>query len=249
MSMQKTLGWVAALLAATGGGCLKVKHSIENATLEMPEVRFQVIEGYVGPMKHPSEIQIDVYGAGLGAEVRLVGPDERSHSLQCVVSDMGHQEKRHQLWTCIPRTNLEGTYRLEVEARGKHGSTVKHFVWSYEKMLLLVQMHLQEEYPCWQDDTLYVQLEGSEDVDWAHSKLSVGKDKQHRATRTTCPERLPVKAHSQCFKVLLSELPNLQAGFYVLHLTAELSNGSYTKSHTRSSEVRIGPKCVEVTSN
>ncbi|MCL2011783.1 MAG: hypothetical protein FWG75_03200 [Cystobacterineae bacterium] len=227
----------------------KAKPGIENSAA--PEVHFRVSEGelneYAQTTRARLKIQVDVYGAEHGAAFRVVEPDAYTHSLQCTALDMEPPKTLHQRWECMPATSgecgslrplLEGSYRLEVEARGKHGSTVKHFAWSYEKKLL--QMHLEDKEEWGRDDALYVQLEGREETVWNRIELFADEGGFHRLVRTACPRSLPAKPSSQCFKVPLSALPGLPHGPYKLNLTVKfVDKAGHRRSHTRSFNIRI----------
>ena len=107
------------------------------------------------------------------------------------------------------------------------------------------------------DDALYVQInkveksseeeeeegEEAEEIDWEQSEVFAGEGRQHRARRAACPEGLPARPGSECFRIELSELPDLPHGEYELELTTALVNKAGKKRSGRgSSPVGISRK-------
>ena len=118
-------------------------------------------------------------------------------------------------------------------SRGKEASSS-----SLAAMPLEVGMVLEEKEAWGRDEALHVQLEGNPRIDWSKTELWAGEGRQHRATRTDCPQSLPAKPHAECFGIQLSALPDLPHGKHVLHLEAVLQDKAQNQA-TQSRDMDI----------
>jgi len=145
-------------------------------------------------------------------------------------------------WGCTDsKLGSEGVEGREaVEEAGKDGDKISEIQHVEDRRVGLQRFTLEDKSVWGRDDALYVQInkieksseeeeeedgEGEEEeIDWEKSEVFVGENKQHRARRAACPEGLSARPGSECFKIELSELPDLPHGEYELELTTALVN-------------------------